>query len=1239
MAKTRTRKRGSGKFLTGLIAFLLGFIMAFVVEIGVIVGGGYYVLNYVNIDTLFSAAGQPNRDENNKPIYINTDAYATIMALINEIAGLASTDWDDMPIGTIIEMSPILEERLVELCKMCADNYGVYIDVDDLKQQTGGTLQSYFMDDVIREIRPYEVVVKTSADQGNDIADNPFLVTILDGQEVSTVDVNGERCIVYYDEYIEGADGNYYRVVDNAGSDQALPSYLAADAEKWLVQTNSVWKDDLATALPVAEGSFVYRQYYYYNPATQEYTATTRSTQTDSDGNEIYTFEYYDHASAAYPAEYGSDPQRYTGNYIINDSGEREYLTYTQTDSDGNETQKSLEITVGYIMDKNFDINTLYYVDLTDVLAEVMGTDPILDMLFNGITLGEMFSRGIEFSEQVDQFALADILKPTAEEDDVLLYLCYKIRNIDRNTLTAAYTYTYEDGREEERTAQIILGEDGVIDKVVDAQTGEELYKTRVRDINDLIEGLDISVLTGPVEISDNNIMAYIVYGITDIQPNADGTYSAIYHADGESFACTVYVNADDEITSVIRDSDGSPIRGATKDEIGDRLNGAMDVMPLADLVPVTPSHTGADGRTVNNNIMLFTIYSATMSPADSGDAFTDDVGTYYNGTYYDENGVAYKAHIYVKDGSVPVSEQRISHVVYSADGGATYTENGVKTSINGVEGQITRLTEVLTIGDIISIDPDDRLMSKLGGYTINNISDAINEIVVSDAVNIGPDEDIMLYVAFGITDVTDNGDGTYSAVYNGLDGTTQPVILQTQQAADGDGNPITIVVGIETADGQPVTDGGEVFNGTIMSEVGSRVQNITNDMSAVSFMGGVSPDSPIMMYIGYGVSGVGVDEDGAYTGTYTDENGYSYPCYIEVGTDGNVSSVYYIDGGTRTEISGVKVADLQGRIDDLTTTLTIGEIIGEENIDESDTILNLVKDSTIDELPDRINELTIGEIVGGDITEDDKILYLIKDSTVGNLQDTIDALTVQDMYSAEIYNHYYRVVAENPSSGEVLYNSHYTYYTRNDDGSYTSVGTIAQGEMDPDTTYYVHFDSEWLNVVGSSELINSASDIVFNPEYLYYTRTDNPDGTHTYELVNGDGRLTSLDVDHEYFTRGRATGVWYLLLYDDVDGQSVEVKYTVNELGDMMAEAVTNLTNATLWDFYQAGIIEEPSHNLVPIREYHDGDALDPGETHDYIYYNSVQISSTEYVLKQVADCTIDEIMNAVTILTNLIN
>ena len=62
MAKDRikTRSRG-GKILTGIIAFLLGFIIALVAEVGAIIGAGWFFLNKP-IDSIFAIFDLKNDD-------------------------------------------------------------------------------------------------------------------------------------------------------------------------------------------------------------------------------------------------------------------------------------------------------------------------------------------------------------------------------------------------------------------------------------------------------------------------------------------------------------------------------------------------------------------------------------------------------------------------------------------------------------------------------------------------------------------------------------------------------------------------------------------------------------------------------------------------------------------------------------------------------------------------------------------------------------------------------------------------------------------------------------------------------------------------------------------------------------------------------------------------------------------------------------------------------------------------
>ena len=121
-------------------------------------------------------------------------------------------------------------------------------------------------------------------------------------------------------------------------------------------------------------------------------------------------------------------------------------------------------------------------------------------------------------------------------------------------------------------------------------------------------------------------------------------------------------------------------------------------------------------------------------------------------------------------------------------------------------------------------------------------------------------------------------------------------------------------------------------------------------------------------------------------------------------------------------------------------------------------------------------------------------------------------------------------------------------------------------------------------------------------------------------------------DIPQEYAgLGGRAQGVWYLLLgvKDDETGKLSERLYTINDMGDMMENATQNMSESTLWDLYEAGIIGEPTDKMVP---YAESEApADPDDP------EHMQIDGVWYVCKPIRDCTIDELMAAVNILTGL--
>ena len=979
--------KGGSNVLRGVIAFFLGFLFAIIVEVGVIVGAGYFLL-YTDINSIFNFFGYENDDGRNNQIINTTNGVTTVLDLYNKIMGIAG-NVDQLSISTIVDLSPALGAMLDDLYVQ-AENYGIYIDADEFEKQSVVNLGTYVREDIVMNIRPYELVVGLQLGEDNIFENNIVLQTLLRGAEAKFVDdpVTGESYLVYYDQYEYNTDlGGYYRMSGEAGV-AAYPTNL--DASRWLTETNAV--NDA--------GYDVYRQYFYYDG--ENYIVTKKDLN-----DEFIWSEYAD--DVAYYSTYGSEPMHISGNYYYDENGEQVYF-------------EGKEVTLGKLIDSNTTFESLEYLDADVAFTEMMGQESeVINALFEGISLGDFLEGNMDFDGRVGKLELPVILD-VEPSNDIMAFIAYRINNIKYDAAHGYYTavYQYTENGVTLKKNVIVNTVDGLIDTVIDPLTGEEIEPTKVEEISDVIQNIGVNTLID-INVSDK-VIAYIGYGITDMVKTGSNTYSAKYHyADGSSTAnCTVNTDSDGIIISVALE-DGTPVNAATVEELSDRVTTITDVLALGDFVDIKVSSSSQ-----NNNIMMFTAYSVTMNAADiTAGAMTDGSSTYYEGTYHIfEDGAepaTAKARIYTDANGV------ISRVSYYDEALGSWLD-GVKTSISGSTDQISRLTSALTIGDVVRITEEDgRLMNKLAGYVIDDIASAVDEIVLSDAIDITTDDDILLYLAFGVTDVTFNGTD-YTATYNYADGTTTTdCVLVIEQG---------IVVGITASDG-------------------SKIQEIGED-------------------------------------------------------------------GLPYDYAGTTLNTVADRVDSLTSTLKIKDLI---TIDPSDKILSLVADSTID-----------------------------------GLSQTVMNITVQDLYADEIYaSGWYEVTVDN-----------------------------------------------------------------FDAQYLYYTM--NAQGK--YELVNGDGRLAVFDTAATYYSRGKAQGVWYLLTYSE----GYEVSYTVNNLGEMMNNSTENMKTSTLQDFYEAGIIAEPSHNAVPLREATQDEINNPDITTETIL-------GTTYVMKEVRYCTIDEMLEAINILSGIAN
>ena len=1399
MANTRTRK--SGKLFTGIIAFLLGFIFAIVVEVAVIAGGAYFVLS-TPLDNLLGLLPNGNDDGKGNQIIDTTGDIKTALDLIEEISEIAGKG-ENMALGDIIKLSPALDNYLEELYGELGKNYGIYLDGEEIKAQTISSIGTYVTETVVPNINVYQVASATGMADG--LLENPIVKVVLIGSEAKYV-VNGDDSyIVYYDEYVyDGAQGVYVRYeqpaeVEAAAArpDEKYPQ--GVDAQKWLTETNRTTE----------EGEAIYRQ-YFYSDAEGRYTVTAKG----GDGEYIYT-EWS--AQVDYPASYGSAPLGYTGCYYVDENGDNVYFP-------------GMEVLLGNFLDNDFSyLNDMSVADLFNEMGSGEGEEgekDIIGEVFGDVSVGDLIEGNVDFNGVINDIELTALIEADPE-NLVMPYIAYGITDLVKVEGQAyAYTASYtektvaEGCTESEVTTavHVYLNADGMIDRVVmtDGQgnEGEEVPPTtvaniedrmndidsfidsmRITDIMDIDAGNEIMAYLGyrvtgiiasentqythtasytdengviypayiftaedgvtitevrygapdgervePTTVEeigdvvdnvsvdifldftvDDAITAYIGYGITDIAKEANTiagkayNYTATRHytdENGSKLTEKVFIAADGEgnITAVA-DKDGNNIPAASADELTDRINGITEDLALGQFMDVEVSYRDANGDIQNNNIMLFTAFSVTMSAEDVNAGRSSE--GYYNGSYhyFDENDEEhiYDARIYTK--AAEEGADIVSYVEYLS--GTEWVRAG-GTTVDGTADQIGRLTSALTIGDVVTVTEDDgRLMNKLAGYKIDKISDAIDELYLSDAIDVDPEEDIMLYVAFGVTDAYDTGTTDqsgmpiYKGTYHPLDGSAEKdVTLVLEEVTAEDGTTSYIVVGIEDETGAEIE--GTTLNGT-----GDRVGQLTEDMAITAFVD-IDPDSAIMLYIGYGVYGAEDDGNGTITAKWKNETDVERKVIITYTSEEGVktiTSVEFEDDGTAVE--GTKIADIGARVENLTEDLTIGDVVEIDeddsrlmhkladykiadistamdelylydaiDVDPDEAIILYVAfgvtdayktDEIVDGMPvyrgtyhplgdgeeaykvtlvlDKVTaedgtssyivvgmnaasdaeievttlngvgkrtaqlteDMTIGSLV--DIKENDRILSLVADSTIANLSTTIMNISVQDMYADEIYGGWTEVTTL-PAEGSEEYG--YLYYTYNkENGKYELVGN--GGALKAGTTYYTRGDGDGWKPVTADTL-----PAVGSPEYGYLYYTLNADGE--YVLAGNGGALKA---GTTYYTRGKATGIWYLLLYKD----GKEVNYTVNKLGTMMTNATSNMMDSSLQDFKDAGIINEAlSEEVIPIRLISEGTPVGTNESEGSGAYDG-------YVVKPLNLCTIDELISAVNILSVLLD
>ncbi|MGN0807507.1 MAG: hypothetical protein ACI4MN_03545 [Candidatus Coproplasma sp.] len=957
--RNRSRSNGSSPVAVGIISFLLGFIFAFIVLIGSIFGVGY-VAATTDINQIFNMFGLENvnegYDENNpdseKYNYINADEAKNILQLVQKIMELSGQGLGEISLNKIDYLAPITDTVLnvgYEFIGDAIDFDKEYFEDAPLTSVLDAITNSVYyvrtskVIDILHDKMGYEDI--------NEIDNSPIVSSLIKGVEAQYATVTGMsadfKLPVLYDYYVKNGT-SYNRTVPVNGI-SAYPTNLNSD---FICETMSKDSDGetlykvyyvpcKVTPTGIEEAEYIVvdnvleddgisftrdgvTQKLKYVFKTIEYGEDTVfiAVKPQSDGvNQTFELDF----SAIYAdAESYAYYEPYARNYFSGPnkmSGSDRLYGITTVNK------------INYFVDNSGKVIEYDPLTLADIMLDPMGPldqmpvytvveenqSEIVKDIFGDTSLGAVLGNKVDFNTLINKIYLSTFLSDVRVDDKVMAYIVYNISNITDNG-NGSYTAIYDKGGENEKA--VTLEVDGGTIKMVTDSADKEIKGHTVADLTTITLDLTLDIFLDVK--ADDAIMAYLGYGIYDVVEviGQDWQYEATYGEGVSAKTVRVYTDNSGIVTKVTYEN-GNEIKGTTIDEVNERVDGIMDVLTLPDVIDVDASET----------IMVYIGYGISDVEAVMGQEYS------YTGIH--EGDTVY---IYVD------SNNYITKVTDTAG-------NAISgTSINGVSARVDNIMDVISIPDLMDIDPEEEMMAYLG-Y-------GIYDVTASSGVNNGK---------------------AYNYVATYKDGSTEVTVYVQSEAG--------VIKSVWKADGTEI-------KGTKANDVSNLLDNIDQALRITEFMD-INATEAIMTYVGYGVYGVeavGGSNNGktySFTGKY-DKGGVETTVYIA--TDGNdlITDVWDGDGAT---VVGTKVGDMPDRIDSLQDKLTIGEIITVNS--SSSLVLQAIADSTISGLNDKINTLTIGEIIEID-SSSSLILQALKDTTINGLNDKINTLTIGEIVEVD---------------------------------------------------------------------------------------------------------------------------------------------------------------------------------------------------------------------------------------------
>ena len=721
------QKSGS-KFVTGLIAFLLGFILGILAIVGAVAGVCVYVVK-ADLDGIFRTLGIKNQDDEGNYLIVNTEEAKNLGELFSTVYGYLYSEGSSTmdypvlgkPIDDINGLLPVVQNLLHE--KLYPKING-FVDVNWEKfESTPISELPQFLSNTVMDIRPAKMLEKLGMNGlvGEDA--NVLVKALLAGAEFDyayndTVARSELKFPVYYDTYTYNENVSGYFREEAVNGQQAYPSNLDEDLLY-----------DTATKKTYEDGTekTVYRLYYI--PCALN-GGSLGDAPLSSDGETIYAegtsfiavryeaegdkyiLDLTNPARYSYPSDYGFHNMDRTGNFYFNNDGEELQIH---------------PVTIRSFSDPNEVFKPLYSTRIKALLGK--GEDGIIEALFGNLSVGELMDGKIDFDETVNNLELSKVITVDPEQS-VMAYIGYGLSRVQKvegqewdyvghvdidGVSTECYITSELKGEPAKRTVTRVwyMGKDEEGNPVE-----KEIKGNKVKEVGAIAADMQVTALLNVK--ADDAILSYLGYGMWGVTAQSGAGYSHMAkceikdEASGEKSEVDVYIKTDAEgyVNEVWYEKDGfkTAVHGTTVSGLSDRISSLTDKLTLPDVLDIK----------ADQSITAYVGYGITHIAEVTGKEHSHEAKYNLNGTEVD-------CYITTDDNG------KITSVWYM-DGESKKYISG--TSISKLPERIDGISNDLTLSDVMDISEDDSILWALKDSKISELGADVKKLKIKDVLD-----------------------------------------------------------------------------------------------------------------------------------------------------------------------------------------------------------------------------------------------------------------------------------------------------------------------------------------------------------------------------------------------------------------------------------------------------------------------------------------------------------------------